>query len=148
MIIVIPLHDLNHFKPNRRMLYLRGMKASSFMSQTLQIMNKGRQFFNEIGELAFFAGRFLKEFWKRPYEFKELLHQCYQIGNRSMTLVGITGFIIGLVLTLQTRPTLLEFGAVSWMPSMVGISIVREVGPVVIALICAGRVASGSETNA
>ncbi|WP_340202039.1 MlaE family lipid ABC transporter permease subunit [Ascidiimonas sp. W6] len=113
------------------------------MMQSLQIINKSKQFLNQTGELAFFASRFLKEFWKPPYELKELLHQCYQIGNRSMTLVGITGFIIGLVLTLQTRPTLLEFGAVSWMPSMVGISIVREVGPVVIALICAGRVASG-----
>jgi phospholipid/cholesterol/gamma-HCH transport system permease protein len=113
------------------------------MAQSLQIMKQTKQFLSEIGKLASFAGRFFKEFLKPPYEFKELLHQCYQIGNRSMTLVGITGFIIGLVLTLQTRPTLLEFGAVSWMPSMVGISIVREVGPVVIALICAGRVASG-----
>lgn len=113
------------------------------MVSSLQILDLFKNFLSEIGELTRFANRFFKEFWKPPYEFKELLHQCYQIGNRSMTLVGITGFIIGLVLTLQTRPTLLEFGAVSWMPSMVGISIVREVGPVVIALICAGRVASG-----
>ena len=58
-------------------------------------------------------------------------------------LVGVTGFILGLVMTLQTRPTLMEFGAESWMPSMVGISIVREIGPVIIALICAGRISSG-----
>ena len=65
------------------------------------------------------------------------------MGNRSLVLVLVTGFIIGLVLTLQTRPTLIEFGAESWMPDMVGISIVREIGPVIIALICAGRIASG-----
>jgi phospholipid/cholesterol/gamma-HCH transport system permease protein len=64
------------------------------------------------------------------------------MGNRSLLLVGITGFIIGLVFTLQTRPTLMEFGAVSWMPSMVGISIVREIGPVITALVCAGRIGS------
>jgi phospholipid/cholesterol/gamma-HCH transport system permease protein len=58
-------------------------------------------------------------------------------------LVGITGFIIGLVMTLQTRPTLEEFGAESWMPSMVSISIIREIGPVIIALTFAGRIASG-----
>ena len=58
-------------------------------------------------------------------------------------LVLVTGFIIGLVLTLQSRPTLIEFGAESWMPNMVGISIVREIGPVITALICAGRIASG-----
>jgi len=65
------------------------------------------------------------------------------MGNKSLLLVGITGFIIGLVLTLQTRPTLMEFGAVSWMPSMVGISIVREIGPMITALVCAGKIGSG-----
>ncbi|MFM1879093.1 MAG: hypothetical protein RLZZ241_1959 [Bacteroidota bacterium] len=100
-------------------------------------------FFAEVGELASFAGRFFKEAFRRPSEFKELLKQSYQVGNRSLTLVMVTGFIIGLVLTLQSRPTLIEFGAVSWMPNMVGISIVREIGPVITALICAGRIASG-----
>ena len=65
------------------------------------------------------------------------------MGNKSLLLVGITGFIIGLVFTLQSRPTLQEFGAVSWMPSMVGISIIREIGPIITALICAGRIGSG-----
>ena len=99
-------------------------------------------FFIEVGELTYFAGRFFKEVFSRPFEFKELLRQCYNVGNRSLLLVGITGFIIGLVITLQTRPTLQEFGAESWMPTMVSISIVREIGPVIIALIFAGRVAS------
>ncbi|MBR9758380.1 MAG: ABC transporter permease [Algicola sp.] len=100
-------------------------------------------FLKEIGELTYFTARFFREVFKRPFEFKELLRQCYNMGNRSLFLVGITGFIIGLVLTLQTRPTLLEFGAVSWMPSMVGISIVREIGPIITALVCAGRIGSG-----
>lgn len=93
--------------------------------------------------MTFFARRFFKEVFIRPFEFKEFLRQCYNIGNQSFFLVGITGFIIGLVLTLQTRPTLEEFGAESWMPSMVSISIVREIGPVIIALIFTGRIASG-----
>ena len=57
-------------------------------------------------------------------------------------LVGITGFVLGFVMTLQSLPTMKEFGAVSYVPSMVAISIIREIGPVVIALICAGKVAS------
>ncbi len=113
------------------------------MKLTTQIQGGILKFFDQIGDLSFFLGRFFKEFLKPPYEFAELLHQCYNVGNRSLPLVSITGFIIGLVLTLQTRPTLEEFGAVSWMPNMVGISIVREIGPVIVALICAGRVASG-----
>lgn len=102
-----------------------------------------KSFFIEVGELSYFAGRFFREVFSRPFEFKELLRQCYSVGNRSILLVGVTGFIIGLVLTLQTRPTLEEFGAVSWMPSMVSISIIREIGPVIIALTFAGRIASG-----
>jgi phospholipid/cholesterol/gamma-HCH transport system permease protein len=112
----------------------------------LSIQSIGNQlntFFIEIGELSYFAGRYFKEAIKPPFEFKELLRQCYSMGNRSLLLVAITGFIIGLVLTLQTRPTLMEFGAVSWMPSMVGISIVREIGPMITALVCAGRIGSG-----
>lgn len=100
-------------------------------------------FFIEIGELTFFARRFFNELFSKPFEFKELLKQCYSIGNRSFLLVGVTAFIIGLVITLQTRPTLEEFGAESWMPSMVSISIIREIGPVIIALTFAGRIASG-----
>lgn len=102
-----------------------------------------KSFFIETGELAFFTARFFREAFKQPFEFKELMLQCYQIGYRSLLLVSITGFIIGLVLTLQTRPTLMEFGAVSWMPSMVGISIIREIGPIITALVCAGKIGSG-----
>ena len=107
------------------------------------IYNNVRKFLNEIGDISFFAGRYFRELVHPPYEWKELLRQCYQIGNRSLVLVLVTGFIIGLVLTLQSRPTLIEFGAESWMPNMVGISIVRELGPVITALVCAGRIASG-----
>lgn len=104
---------------------------------------KIKSFFIEIGELTYFMRQFFKVLFTKPFEFKELLRQCYSIGNRSILLVGVTGFIIGLVITLQTRPTLEGFGAASWMPSMVSISIIREIGPVVIALTFAGRIASG-----
>lgn len=104
---------------------------------------KALSFLEEIGALARFGRRFFQELFSRPFEGKELLRQCYEMGNRSLVLVLVTGFILGLVLTLQTRPTLIEFGAVSWMPNMVSVSIVRELGPMITALICAGRIASG-----
>ncbi len=115
------------------------LKYVLFMLKSIQI----KSFFIEIGELTYFARRFFKELFNKPFEFKELLKQCYNIGNKSLLLVGVTGFIIGLVITMQTRPTLEEFGAESWMPSMVSISIIREIGPVIIALTFAGRIASG-----
>lgn len=113
------------------------------MSKPISLLDRSKTFFAEIGDMTFFAGRFFKEVFSKPFEFKELLRQCYNMGNRSLFLVVVTGFIIGLVFTLQSRPTLTEFGAVSWMPSMISVSIIREIGPVVIALICAGRIGSG-----
>ncbi len=101
-----------------------------------------RNFFNEAGEITRFAGRFFREVLFPPYEFREIVKQSYEIGYRSLPLVGLTAFIIGLVITLQSRPTLVEFGAESWLPVMVGISIIREIGPVIIALICAGKIGS------
>ena len=111
--------------------------------QPFQITKKIKTVFEEIGDLAYFAIRFFREVFSRPLEFKELLRQCYFMGNHSLLLVGVTGFILGLVFTLQSRPTLAEFGAGSWMPAMVSVSIVREIGPVMISLICAGKIGSG-----
>ena len=113
------------------------------MQKENTLLTSTKSFFSEIGEIAIFAGRFFREVFTPPYEFKELVRQCYNIGNKSLLLVMVTGFILGLVFTLQSRPTLEQFGAESWIPSMISISIIREIGPVIIALICAGRIGSG-----
>jgi phospholipid/cholesterol/gamma-HCH transport system permease protein len=89
-----------------------------------------------------FTVKFFKQVFVPNYEFKELLNQCFKIGYKSLALVSITGFIMGLVLTIQARPTLDEFGAESWLPSMVSVSLIREIGPVITALICAGKIGS------
>ena len=102
-----------------------------------------KNIFSDAGDFTLFAARFFKEVWRPPFEFKEFIKQCYAIGYKSLPLVGITGFIMGLVLTIQSRPTLVEFGAESWLPGMVGLSLIREIAPVITALICAGKVASG-----
>jgi len=102
-----------------------------------------RNIFAEVALMTIFTTRFFKEFLMPPYEFKEFIRQSYFVGYRSLGLVGITGFIMGLVLTVQSRPTLSEFGAEAWIPGMVSVSIVREIGPVITALICAGKIGSG-----
>lgn len=94
------------------------------------------------GEQALFIGSFFRNILRRGFEWNETIRQCYIVGYKSVGLVGITGFILGFVLTLQSVPTMKEFGAVSFVPSMVAISVIREVGPVIIALICAGKIAS------
>lgn len=100
-------------------------------------------FFIEISMITRFIGRFFKEVFRPPYEPGELIKQSFLIGYKSLPLVAITGFIMGLVLTIQSRPTLLKFGAESWLPAMVSVSIIREIAPVITALICAGKVGSG-----
>jgi len=100
-------------------------------------------FFKEVGDIARFTGRFFKEITKPRQEYDEFINQCFWIGYKTFTLVGITAFIMGLVLTIQSRPTLVEFGAASLLPSMVSVSLVREISPVITALICAGKIGSG-----
>ncbi len=102
-----------------------------------------KNIFNDVGNVTLFASKFFKEVFSPPYEFKEFIKQCYVIGYKSIPLVAITGFIMGLVLTLQSRPTLSKFGAESWLPGMVALSLIREIAPVITALICAGKISSG-----
>lgn len=97
----------------------------------------------EIGEISIFTVRFFRELFKPRFEFSEFLRQCFYIGNKSLPLVGITAFIMGLVITIQSRPTLAEFGAQDWLPKMVAISLTREIAPMITALICAGKIGSG-----
>lgn len=99
--------------------------------------------FEDVGNFALFTGRFFKEVIKPPFQINEFFRQCYAIGYKSLPLVIVTGFIMGLVLTIQSRPTLVQFGAESWLPSMVSLSLIREIAPVITALICAGKIASG-----
>ncbi len=102
-----------------------------------------KSLFEDTGNISLFTGRFFKEIIRLPFPINEFLRQCYAIGYKSLPLVSITGFIMGLVLTIQSRPTMTKFGAESWLPSMVSLSLIREIAPVVTALICAGKIASG-----
>ncbi|MFN2313447.1 MAG: MlaE family ABC transporter permease [Bacteroidales bacterium] len=100
-------------------------------------------FLTNIADGFLFVIRVAKETFSRNFEFKEFVRQCFQIGNKSLPLISVTGLIIGVVLTIQMRPALLSFGAVSMLPGMVAISLIREMGPVITALICAGKISSG-----
>jgi phospholipid/cholesterol/gamma-HCH transport system permease protein len=102
-----------------------------------------KDFFSGTADIVVFTGKFFREVFRPPYEHRELIRQSYKLGYKSLLLVGISGFIIGLVMTVQSRPTMKEFGAESWIPAMVSISLFREIGPVLTGLICAGKVGSG-----
>src|SRR5687768_16940339 len=109
------------------------MNATSYTCKT---------FLSDTGDVTRFTGRFFIELVKPRYEFKEFLRQSFFIGYNSLPLVSMTAFIMGLVITIQSRPTLVEFGAEAWLPRMVSVSLIREIAPVITALICAGKVGS------
>ena len=95
------------------------------------------QYFIGIGDAYKFTVRFFKEASKPPFYFRETINQCFEIGLKALPLITITGFIIGIVFTKQSRPSLEDFGATSWLPSLMGIAILRALGPLVTALITA-----------
>ena len=103
---------------------------------------KTSQFLHETGDTARFLGRFFSEAFRPRYEIAEFFRQCFVIGYKSLPLIGLTALIMGLVLTMQLRPSMIDYGVESQLPAMVGISIVREVGPVITALIFAGKIGS------
>lgn len=96
----------------------------------------------ESGELSLFTGRFFNQFLKPRFEARQFIRQCFIIGYQSLPLVGLTGFIMGLVLTIQLRPSLVDYGVESQLPSMISLAVIRELGPVITALIFAGKIGS------
>ncbi|CAN5498805.1 N/A [soil metagenome] len=98
---------------------------------------------HNMADQVYFFKSFFRNIFKKGFEWEELFRQTYLIGYKSIGIVTLTGFILGIVLTLQSQPTMKDFGAESYIPRMVSVSVIREIGPVIIALICAGKVASG-----
>lgn len=118
-------------------------KLAKISEKSISISGKANGFLTEVADFSLFVGLTFRETFSRDFEFKEFLRQCFQTGYKSLALISVTGIIMGLVLTIQARPTLIEFGAVSMLPGMVAVSLIREMGPVITALICAGKIGSG-----
>src|SRR5713101_4157310 len=97
----------------------------------------------EVQELSFLTGKAFVAMFRRPYYVRDILTQMDLIGVGSLTVIVLTGFFTGAVLTLQTSKTLSTFGAVGFTGSLVAVSLVRELGPVLASLMVAGRVGSG-----
>lgn len=109
----------------------------------MSVKNGARELVRETGDITLFTMRFFREAFRPRFEWRELARQAFLNGYRSLPLVAVTAFIMGIVLTVQSRPTLARFGAETMLPAMVAISVVREIAPVITALICAGKIGSG-----
>jgi phospholipid/cholesterol/gamma-HCH transport system permease protein len=100
-------------------------------------------FFEWFGNVALFCGRVLHAALTPPYEFRELIRQLDEVGSKSVLLVALAGAAIGVVLSMETRDSLVRFGAKSSLPAVVILSIIRESGPIITALVVSGRVGAG-----
>src|SRR5919206_2712408 len=105
-------------------------------------MNLVTRFLLELQETTLLAARAARGLLKRPRYIPETIAQMDAIGVGSLTIIVLTGFFTGGVLTLQTFPTLKYYGAQSETGYLVALSLVRELGPVLTALMVTGRVGS------
>lgn len=100
-------------------------------------------FFATIAGLSIISLEFFRQVFLPPYEIAEIRKHMNELGIKTFPIVSITGLIIGLVLAIQSQPVFVRFGASDFLPGTVALSVVRELGPVITALIFAGRVSSG-----
>ena len=105
-------------------------------------MNFATRALLELQETTFLFARALRGIFKRPRYIPETIAQMDAIGVGSLTIIILTGFFTGGVLTVQTFPTLKSYGAQSQTGYLVAVSLVRELGPVLCALMVTGRVGS------
>ncbi len=105
-------------------------------------MNFASRALLELQETTLMAARAARGIFKRPRYITEIISQMDAIGVGSLTIIVLTGFFTGGVLTVQTFPTLKTYGAQSQTGYLVAISLVRELGPVLCALMVTGRVGS------
>ncbi|MEM6326471.1 MAG: ABC transporter permease [Bacteroidota bacterium] len=126
------------------------LQEKDFEQKAIEIQTEARRavaasggFFDQAGAFFSFIGRFFRRVWRRPFEFRELLNQMDEVGTKSLLLTGVVGFAIGIVLAMQSRGTLARFGAESFLPSMLALSVIKEIGPVLTSLVLAGRLGAG-----
>jgi phospholipid/cholesterol/gamma-HCH transport system permease protein len=134
---------MQKFNPVSKVKAFATEQSIKLSEKTIARKDVAHSFFTDVADVTLFIMNIVKETFSRNFEFKEFLNQCFQIGYKSLPLISITGTIMGLVLTIQSRPVLVDFGAVSMLPGMVAVSLIREMGPVITALICAGKIGSG-----
>lgn len=123
------------------------LHEKGFGERTVERLRRGQgllyHFLEQAGALFAFVGQFFARFWRRPFEVRETVNQMDEVGSKSFLLTSIVGLSIGVVLAMQSRGTLARFGAESFLPSMLALSVFKEIGPVLTSIVLAGRLGAG-----
>jgi phospholipid/cholesterol/gamma-HCH transport system permease protein len=97
----------------------------------------------QLGDVALLSGQTLVRAFRRPFGFRAIVEQIESIGLRSLSIVLLTAIFSSMVMTVQFALQLARFGAKEWVGNVVGVSLARELGPVLTALLVGGRVGAG-----
>lgn len=106
-------------------------------------LNKFERSFLKLGEITLLSIETLKAIFTRPFYYNRTIEQIVEIGIGSALISGTIGFVIGLVMTLQFGHGLASFGGTFYVPSIVSVSLMRELAPILTSLLVAGRIGSG-----
>src|SRR5262245_2109172 len=102
-----------------------------------------RSWLTELGGLAVLGGDALRQLFRRPFERRLWVEQLEHLGVQSLTITNVTLLFTGMVLAVQTAYSLSSYGGSSFVGDLLSLAIVRELGPVLTALMVAGRVGAG-----
>jgi len=98
---------------------------------------------DNLGQVAILSGRTFARAFKPPLRLQAIVEQIEAIGVRSTSIVLLTAIFSSMVMTVQFALQLVRFGAKEWVGNVVGVSLARELGPVLTALLVGGRVGAG-----
>jgi phospholipid/cholesterol/gamma-HCH transport system permease protein len=104
------------------------------------------RFVDDLGRLGVFTGRVVGSLVRRPARVRAFVDELYKLGVLSLVIITVCGLAVGMVIGLQAYNTLARFGATNALGTAVGLSLIRELGPVLTALLTTGR--AGSATTA
>jgi phospholipid/cholesterol/gamma-HCH transport system permease protein len=104
------------------------------------------RFVDDLGQLGVFAGRIGRAIVVPPARLRAFVDELYKLGVLSLVIITVCGLAVGMVIGLQGYNTLARFGATNSLGALVGLSLIRELGPVLTALLAIGR--AGSATTA
>jgi phospholipid/cholesterol/gamma-HCH transport system permease protein len=127
-------------QPSATAIFYRNLRWLKFVDR---FGRKGSALLDYVGGLSQLLGQALVGCFTRPFYPSELLNQMDEIGVKSVSITGITAFVTGGVLAMQTAYSLEAFGGKTFIGRIVSLSLVRELGPILTALMVAGRVGSG-----
>jgi phospholipid/cholesterol/gamma-HCH transport system permease protein len=127
-------------QPSATAIFYRNIRWLRFVDR---FGRKGQASMEYLGGLAELAGQTLHACITRPFYGAEVLAQMDEAGVKSLSITGITAFFMGMTLAFQTAYSLAAFGGKLFVGRVVALSIVRELGPVLTALMVGGRVGSG-----